>query len=89
MTQWCNYPESSPKNSGYYYARYLNYDDMKVWYKAIYYRVDLGRWMPWRPGNVDDPFVTRYVPDSGCEYYTECLGWVDTQIALGNWPPSD
>lgn len=71
---WSKYPESKPKEAGYYMTYYYNFDSEVDYYKAIWWSSDKQAWMGWRPnGGPDLSQVKGFVESTKADYYTECL----------------
>ena len=63
---WLRYPETKPKESGYYLTTYLSGN---LYYKCIYWDNENQEWV-WKK-----PFeVGCFVEKTGSKHYTDCLG---------------
>ncbi|QGT54476.1 hypothetical protein b3_0233 [Synechococcus phage B3] len=57
--KWSKFPQSEPEQSGYYMTRYLDVIQNKRFYKRIYWREDLRKWMSWRPPHFEHVFTVE------------------------------
>jgi hypothetical protein len=90
---WYNYPETKPKESGYYFTHYqdkTNYPDGELgvfYYKCIYWCNNRQNWISWR-----SPFGSPHIFEVSCfvektrtNFYNPCIEKVE-ELYLNRTP---
>ena len=79
---WAKYPETTPKESGYYLTTYFEgihsgeHSFGNLYYKCVYWCNKDKEWIFWRnpDGSLPNIFeVGCFVEKTGSKHYTECL----------------
>jgi hypothetical protein len=71
---WSNFPETSPKERGYYFTYYFNKTLDKNFYKCLYWDIENKVWLyPNFEFSVD-----KFIEDTKSKHYTKCLSKIST-----------
>jgi hypothetical protein len=74
---WSKYPETKPKESGYYLTVY---EDINLYYKCIYWSNEKQDWISWKSPFRETPHIFKvgcFVEKTRTDFYCPCIEKVE------------